>query len=194
LPRNTSRCAMNPSTSSIRGAENGKHTRRPQRGSHECALNVPANASACYSCPSSTLLSLVVGSCPIVTYAHSVYAHSVVATACAVNVPANASARPTSSRITPAPGSRPVVAYAHSVFATFCALSVPATASAVQLRAPASSSHTPTACLPRLRVERARQRLRSPLQHPHQSSSGLPIHRRLAGMPREYRHVPPEPP
>ena len=39
-------------------------------------------------------------------------------------------ARPSSSLIKPAPGSRPIVAYAHSVFATFCALNVPASASA----------------------------------------------------------------
>ena len=54
----------------------------------------------------------------------------VFATSCALNVPASASARPSTSRITPAPGSRPIVAYAHSVFATSCALNVPATASA----------------------------------------------------------------
>ena len=46
---------------------------------------------------------------------------SVIATSCALNVPASASARPSSSRIKPAPGVRPIVAYAHSVFATFCA-------------------------------------------------------------------------
>ena len=41
----------------------------------------------------------------------------------------SASARPSSPRITPASGSRPIVAYAHSAFATFCALNVPATVS-----------------------------------------------------------------
>ena len=45
-------------------------------------------------------------------------AHSVLATSCVLNVPASASARPSSSRIKPAPGFRPIVTYAHSVFAT----------------------------------------------------------------------------
>ena len=44
-----------------------------------------------------------------------IHAHSVFATCCALNVPASASARPSSPRITPAPGSRPIVAYAHRV-------------------------------------------------------------------------------
>ena len=49
--------------------------------------------------------------------------------------------------ISPAPGSRPIVAYAHSVLATPCALNVPASASArpssaliIPARAPAPSS------------------------------------------------------
>jgi hypothetical protein len=82
-------------------------------------------------------------------------AHSVFATPSALNVPAIASARPSSSLISPAPGSRPIVAYAHSVFATPCALNVSATPppappapSSAPLQAPAPSSHTPTACLP----------------------------------------------
>ena len=40
--------------------------------------------------------------------------------------------RPSSSLISPALGSSPIVAYAHSVFTTHCALNVPASASALR--------------------------------------------------------------
>ena len=59
------------------------------------------------------------------------YTHAsprVVATFRALNVPASVSARPSDTRIAPAPGSRPIVAYVHSVQATFWALKVPAIA------------------------------------------------------------------
>ena len=44
------------------------------------------------------------------------YAHSVFATSCALNVPATASAFLSSTLITPAPCSRPIVAFAHRMW------------------------------------------------------------------------------
>jgi hypothetical protein len=53
----------------------------------------------------------------------------VLAISCVLNVPATASACPSSTTISPAPGSRPILAYAHSVLAMSCVLNVLATAS-----------------------------------------------------------------
>ena len=68
---------------------------------------------------SSTRITPAPGSCPIVAYAHSVFA-----TSCALREPVNASSRPST-------GPRPIAAYAHCMFDTCCALN--ATASALPL-------------------------------------------------------------